>query len=367
MKRPHHLIRGALAAAAAVLLSATTPTLAGKGGGQKPPPPPPPPIYKFTDLGQPVFANGGGAPSYDVTEPDEFGELLIVGGGIATPSPASATVWEATAGGVVSVSTVSNSQQGRAAVNEAGMIAFYGYSASKAARVGMVSLPGVGTVEFLTSDYRPQAINNFGEVVLTWNGWGSYLWTLNEDGTTSDLVQLKDFYAYDINDAGLMAGQQISTAAAAIAWLDAGVLQVQALPGLIPGNKGRATAINNLGEVVGFSSSGPPTSSGLPFLWSATAGLVALNPNNQSGAAMDINDNGQVVGWSTGNGPWYAWLWKGGKFSNLNVLSGVGTSSFGLETAEAINDAGQIVGRSTTYDKKGLPTGNATYLLTPNP
>jgi probable HAF family extracellular repeat protein len=85
---------------------------------------------------------------------------------------------------------------------------------------------------------------------------------------------------------------------------------------------------------------------------------------NVQGAALDINDSGQVVGWST-NSKYYAFLWENGTLSDLNALSGVGTKTFRLGSAEAINNAGHIVGRSDTW--KGTYTvSNGTYLLTPN-
>jgi probable HAF family extracellular repeat protein len=90
---------------------------------------------------------------------------------------------------------------------------------------------------------------------------------------------------------------------------------------------------------------------------------TASNP----GAALDINDHGQVVGWSyDSSGRRYAFLWEDGRLSDLNVLSGVGTKSFRLGSADAINNAGQIIGHSATY-KGPYVYDYGTYLLTPKP
>jgi len=63
------------------------------------------------------------------------------------------------------------------------------------------------------------------------------------------------------------------------------------MPGLYPGNYGRATGINNLGGVVGVSGSsggGDIAISGYyrPFQWDSVAGLSALTIN-KTGAALE--------------------------------------------------------------------------------
>jgi probable HAF family extracellular repeat protein len=247
------------------------------------------------------------------------------------------------------------------------MIAYHGYSAGQATDAGMVQVPGVGIVEF--SWFRPTALNNLGQVVGYDAAFDGYLITLANDGTITDEDWLGDFIPFAINDSGEMAGQQGSSAA--IAWFENGVLQVQTLPGLYAGNYGRATGINNDGEVVGVSASNSTSSGSLsgyyrPFLWDSVMGLVALT-TNETGAALDINDHGQVVGWSTNSTGYYAFLWENGTLSDLNALSGVGTKTFRLGSAESINNAGHIVGRSDSYNKNGTSAGNGSYLLTPTP
>lgn len=336
------------------------------------PPAPPPPAFRFgyTILGAVGFNNfGGGAKGYGLSEPDTNGVLTAVGGGISTPSPDYAAGWEATASGVLlSIGTLPNSTKSTVAVNDSGMIAYYGYSNTQAAYAGMVDVPSVGTVE-LHAYIRPTAVNNFGQVV-GYHGsgpWGE-LWNVGADGAIHGGADLGDFIPFAINDWGEMAGQLGGHAA--VAWFQNDVLQVQTLPGLFAGNYGRAAGINNYGEVVGVSaSSGGGASISIsgyyrPFYWDSSTGLTALT-TNETGGALDINDHGQVVGWSINSSGYYAFLWENGKTSDLNTLSGVGTKTFRLGSAESINNAGHIVGRSDSY-KGTTMIGNGSYLLKPN-
>jgi probable HAF family extracellular repeat protein len=223
----------------------------------------------------------------------------------------------------------------------------------------MVDVPDVGTVEFY-SWFRPTAVNNLGQVVGTSGGDGLLI-TVNSDGTYSieESQRLWGFVPYAINDWGGMAG--VGQNGAAIAWIENGVVQVQDL-GL--GAYSRAAGINNWGEVVG---QGPNSHNYQPFLWQPSVGITWLTPDSRNpGVALDINDQGQVVGWSfDSNLRRYAFLWENGKLSDLNVLSGAGTKKFRLGSADAINNAGQIVGSSDFYSGTNWAGTAGSYLLTP--
>jgi probable HAF family extracellular repeat protein len=106
--------------------------------------------------------------------------------------------------------------------------------------------------------------------------------------------------------------------------------------GLSPINS-QATAINNHGLIVGteFETFG--------WLWEEgqVTWLGSLTPGSGSGPT-DINDLGQVVGWSSVPLPDYkhAFLWENGVMTDLGTLPG----DYRYWEATAINDVSQIVG-----------------------
>jgi probable HAF family extracellular repeat protein len=117
--------------------------------------------------------------------------------------------------------------------------------------------------------------------------------------------------------------------------------------------------INERGQVAGLSltnsianpSTGIPTQD--PFLWSKDTGMIDLGSlGGVAGGPSALNNRGQVVGQSsdaadpaacfTGNDPdnCLPFLWDDGKLTNLNTHT-IGGNPL---TANAINDAGEIVG-----------------------
>ncbi|NJD67858.1 MAG: hypothetical protein FIA90_04170, partial [candidate division NC10 bacterium] len=161
-----------------------------------------------------------------------------------------------------------------------------------------------------------RGINNSGQVVGMIGG-GGFLW---KQGTAT--TYMTDLLAEDINDAGQVVGRMGTSA---VLWQNGSVTNL----GSLGGAGGWATAINNAGQVVGYSYE---QSDHHAFLWHDGA-MQDLG----TGVANGINSYGHVVGESTSS-TGGAVLWQGGALINLNG------SALGSQASD-INDAGQIVGQ----------------------
>ena len=187
-----------------------------------------------------------------------------------------------------------------------------------------------------------RGINEAGQVAGQYTVCGlgaseAFLW----DGGP-DLITLKrpagvgGAGAWDINDAGLIAGTMILDVVGDRAFLHDGngFIDLGVPPGAIQ-SFGRG--LNSQGDVVGKWGTGIHA-----FLYRDGV-MIDLMPDlgHPSGEALGVNDAGQVVGWmgmsivSGGE----AFVWEGGKVTPLGQLPG-GYFSVGA----AINEFGQIVG-----------------------
>jgi len=131
-------------------------------------------------------------------------------------------------------------------------------------------------------------------------------------------------------------------------------------------------AINNLGEVTGHSTFATPSCSGDPcyynhaFLYRPETGMKDLGalPGSNNSTGNSINDLGQVVGYSSYiNGDdspdsFHAFLYSSGKMTDLNTLIDP-SLGWTLSYAYGINDFGQIIG-------SGVINGQThAFLMTP--
>jgi probable HAF family extracellular repeat protein len=191
-------------------------------------------------------------------------------------------------------------------------------------------------------------INNNRQIVgYSQTGYGihAFLW---EDGEMSDLGTLggRSSYARAINDYGQVVGYSRysyveGTYDHAFLYDNGTMIDL----GTLGGTASRAYGINDYGQVVGESR----TISGEwhAFLWGngVMTDLGTLAGNTST--AMDINNNGQIVGYSiSSTGYNHAFLYENGSMTDLGTLDGEG--SIAGSNAFAINDAGQIVGYSET-------------------
>jgi probable HAF family extracellular repeat protein len=187
----------------------------------------------------------------------------------------------------------------------------------------------------------PAAVNASGTIV----GYG-----VGADGnkhafawTSTGTVDLGRGDAYAISDAGFVAGET-NPGPRPVVWTPAGEL-IDVFAGATT-NNGRAYGVNESGLVVGIGYANPEGSTFYGFSWTQGGGFVRL-PGLVPGAnsnAVAVNDAGQIVGISTtAQFRPHAVVWNpGGSIVDLGDLGGMSS------IPTAINENGQVVGWSGT-------------------
>jgi probable HAF family extracellular repeat protein len=206
-----------------------------------------------------------------------------------------------------------------------------------------------------------QAINNAGKVVgasQTRNSASTRHAVLWNKGNIIDFETLDatDSRAYDINNADQVVGSaaiNFNQAQLPVLWDKGNKIDL----GTLGGGYGVAEGINNAGKVVGYSTNSQHVVHAV--LWDkgnkvdlGVLGGSPYNHNNNGSLAYDINNADQVVGKSNFkiSPVYHAVLWEKGNIKDLGTLGNLGTNrgNFTISTALGINDAGKVVGFSET-------------------
>jgi probable HAF family extracellular repeat protein len=175
--------------------------------------------------------------------------------------------------------------------------------------------------------------------------WFSTLpYTVAQNYTVKDLGALRGGSAVprSLNLFGVVVGRSgrpHGEGTGAFAW-DSGH-GIRALGSLSGGDYSAAFAINNAGQVAGYSNTSNHL---LGFVWTVASGLRPLPPlaGDDSSQAFAINSAGQIAGNSSGSRGISAIVWTSGTPRDLGTLPGDSSSE-----AYGINDSGEIVGKSS--------------------
>lgn len=182
-----------------------------------------------------------------------------------------------------------------------------------------------------------QGINDQGQVVGHLDGRA----VVFDSGTVTDVGTMQPYgitYATDINNHGQVTGYTSGEGAAvnvyhAFRYEDGSIDDLDTLRPSQSSYESYGQAINDLGQIVGFSS--PNFGSGFVY---TDGEMKALE--NQLSWAEDINNSGEIVGFAREewNGLNCAFIYSDGQFSELKGLDA--STSY----AHAINKYGKVVG-----------------------
>lgn len=194
------------------------------------------------------------------------------------------------------------------------------------------------------------ALNDADPVqVVGASGSSAFIWTAATGMVALPHLSLAGpSWATGVNQAGTVVGYSfVANASSAVRWQQFnGVWTVAELPS---GAFAGATDLNESGDATGSRRSAG-TGPAHAYLWPTGGGSVDLGTlGGNVSHALGINGGGQTVGWSYNrNGVQRAFLRSGNGMTDLGALVKVGQAA-----AEAINDAGLVVGWSRTSGGSG--------------
>jgi len=315
-----------------------------------------PTSYVLTDLGT---LGGLSAQAYDINEAGQ-----VVGIAFTASSGGHAFLWQN--GVMTDLGTIGGTASEAQAINESSQIAGRSTLAPAPSTTYHAVLWENGSKTDLTPNgpaSMTTGINDERQVVGNLSNGLAFLWENNVLKTLPTLGGPGAF-AWDINNAGQVVGTsyiQTPPLQHAFLWQNNVITDLGVLAG---DEESGAAAINNSGQIVGSSMRTDPETyevTSHAFLYSGGT-MTALPIPSTEASAGDINDWGHVVGAMRAGGGFsnfHAYIFADGVARNLNSLIPAG-SGLHLVSADAINNAGQIVGLA--FDSRG---GHHAFLLNP--
>lgn len=221
----------------------------------------------------------------------------------------------------------------------------YIYDAGEAGSVGVL----------LGATHHPLGVGASGETV------GTYF---TYDGTLAPLYGAFGT-AHAVNASGLVVGsanpisQAVTFDSRTNSPLDLSAVNTSGIA--VPGSV--ALSVNDAGQIVGYLSDyngRPEPVPSVAFLYANGSAVSLGTLGGVRAVAKDINNAGGIVGTcSLANEQFHAFVHTGGAMLDLNTLISSGGTGWVLTSANAVNDAGVIVGEGL---KDGVPHA---FLLTP--
>lgn len=204
-------------------------------------------------------------------------------------------------------------------------------------------------------------VNDLGQVVGRRDGH-AFLWTAEAGFVDLGTLGGSTSEANGVNDQGQVVGVADTAAGASHAFLWSAAGGMVDL-GTLGGTSSVARAINNVAQVVGAADTTAGQSHA--FVWSLAGGMIDLGSlGGMSSVAQDINASGAAVGYST--------------FPGDRTQAFIRTAAGGMmdltqrddaenSRATAINDSGQVVGRSGDQAFSWTAAGDRVRLVIANP
>lgn len=295
--------------------------------------------YQLVDIGVP----DGGINSY-ATGINHDGVVV----GFYSTSSVTQIAYSYSAGVMSDLGTLGGAASSATAINRHGRIV--GFAETIHGVIHAYSFRGEALKDLAPHDEGQEmaawGLNGRGEVVGAKGLSSPSMAFVHRQGTLTELGTLggSSSVAAGINDNGQIVGSS-STAgdseSHAFAYQNGAMIDLGTLGGLYSA----AVGINASGQITGYSFTADESIH--PFLY--TGGIMqdlGLLPGHHSCMAWALNDRGDVVGQCYSSlGASHAFIHHKGRLRNLNhLVEDAEAKGWQLETAAAINNAGQIVG-----------------------